>query len=48
MNKDNKKMLNTLIEKLAEDFNFKVDSLSLLTNKNPSVLLRIIFKTDAK
>jgi len=48
LNKENKKMLDSLVEKLAEDFNFKVDSLSLLTNKNPAILKIIIKRTDGK
>ena len=48
MNKENKEKLYSLVEKLAEEFNFKVDSLSLLTNKNPAILKIILKRIDQK
>ena len=48
MNKENKEKLDSLVEKLAEEFNFKVDSLNILTNKNPAILKIILKRIDKK
>ena len=46
MDKENKKKLDSLIENLAEEFNFKVISVNLLTNKNPAILKIILKRLD--
>ena len=48
MNKENKEKLNSLVEKLAEEFNFKIDSLNMLTNENPAILKIILKRIDEK
>ena len=48
MNKENKEKLNSLVEKLAEEFNFRVDSLNMLTNENPAILKIILKRIDEK
>ena len=48
MNKQNKEKLNSLVEELAEGFNLKVDSLSILTNENPAILKIILKRIDEK
>ena len=48
MNKEVKEKLYSLVEKLAEEFNFKVDSLSMLTNENPAILKIILKRIDQK
>ena len=48
MNKENKKKLDSLVEKIAKEHNFKVDSLNMLTNKDPAILKIILKRTDEK
>ena len=48
MKKDNKEKLYSLVEKLAGEFNFKVDSLNMLTNENPAILKIILKRIDQK
>ena len=48
MNRENKEKLYSLVEKLAEEFNFKVNSLSMLTNKDPAILKIILRRIDQK
>ena len=48
LNKENKKKLDSLVEKLATEFNFKIISLSILTNKTPALLKIILKRVDKK
>ena len=48
MNQANKKKLESLVERLAKEFNFKVVSLNILTNNNPAILKIILQRLDEK
>jgi len=48
LNKENKKKLDSLVEKIAKEHNFKVDSLNMLTNKDPAILKIILKRIDEK
>ena len=48
MDTQTKKKLDYLVQKLADEFNFKVDSLSMLTNKNPAIVKIILKRKDEK
>ena len=48
MNTENKEKLYSLVEKLAEEYSFKVDSLNMLTNENPAILKIILKRIDQK
>ena len=48
LKKDNREKIDSLVKKLAKEFNFKVDSLNILTNENPAILRIILKRTDKK
>ena len=48
MNKANIEKLESLVKELAEEFNFEIGSLSMLTNKNPAILKITLKRIDEK
>ena len=46
MNKENKSKLETLLKKVAKEWNFQICSLNIQTNQNPIVLEIILKKTN--
>ena len=48
MNKANIEKLESLVKELAEEFNFEIVSLSMLTNKNPAILKITLKRIDEK
>ena len=47
MNKDNKSKLESLLKKVANEWNFQVCSLKIQTNQNPIVIEVVIKKTNS-
>ena len=46
MNKENKNKLEALLEKVANQWDFKICSLNIKTNQNPIVIEIILKKTN--
>ena len=46
MNKDNKSKLESILKKVADEWNFEICSFKILTNQNPIVIEIIIKKTN--
>ena len=46
MNKDNKSKLESILKKVADEWNFEICSLKIQTNQNPIIIKVIIKKTN--